>query len=142
LSPEALKFLLVHRAEDPNTLYRLATQGTKQVKLIEMIDRLGKDIGRSTRWAMLQELSQLGVEVLTGAKALSITDNGVAVEKEGLVTNIPADTVVLAAGAVSHHPLQETLVQMSIPFRRIGDAERVGMAFEAVHQGYAAGNEV
>jgi 2,4-dienoyl-CoA reductase (NADPH2) len=142
LSGEALKFLLVNRAEDPETLYRLATQGTKQVRLIEMIDRVGKDIGRSTRWAMLQELSRFGVDMLTGAKALSITASGVRIEKEGQVTDIQADTVILAAGAVPFHPLQDTLAQMNIPFRLIGDAHQIGIAFDAVHQGYAAGNEI
>jgi 2,4-dienoyl-CoA reductase (NADPH2) len=142
LNAEALKFLLVNRAEDPDTLYRLATRGTKQIKLVEMIDRLGKDIGRSTRWAMMQELSRFGVEMLTGAKALSITLSGVTVEKEGKVSEIPADTVVLAAGAACFHPLKEILKQMNMAYQCIGDAHHIGMAFDAVHQGYAAGSRI
>ncbi len=37
LSPQALKFLLVNRAEDPRDLYELATRGTKDIVVIEMI---------------------------------------------------------------------------------------------------------
>ena len=45
LSGEALKFLLVNKAETPEDLYELATQGTKDVVLIEMVKKVGKDIG-------------------------------------------------------------------------------------------------
>jgi len=142
LSGDAVKFLLVNRAEDPETLVELATRGTKDVVLIEMIDRVGKDIGRSTRWGMMQDLSRAGVTILTGAKALAITASGIKIEKDGAVKELPVDTVVLAAGAESYNPLQPVLEKKGIPFLVAGDAGRIARAFDAVHDGFRAGMNI
>jgi len=139
LSGEAVKFLMVNQAEDPETLLHLATHGTKEVVLVEMIDRIGKDIGRSTRWGMVQDLSRFGITVMTGAKALEITEGGLTVEKGEGVELLTADTIVMAAGAVPHNPLGRLLEKKGIPFAIAGDAGEIGRAFDAVHQGFAAG---
>ncbi len=142
LSAEALKFLLVNRAEDPEVLRDMALRGTKEIVIVEMIDKIGRDIGRSTRWGMVQDLTRFGVRTATGARALEIRENGVVVEGPAGTEEIPADTVVMAAGAVSHNPLQSLLEARGIPFRVAGDAAGIGRAFDAVHQGAAAGREV
>ncbi|HEY6006780.1 MAG TPA: FAD-dependent oxidoreductase, partial [Geobacteraceae bacterium] len=56
LSSETLKFLLVHGAESMEELRRLATHGSKEVVIVEMLDDIGKNFGKSTRWGMLQDL--------------------------------------------------------------------------------------
>ena len=142
LSAEGIKFLLVNRAEDPETLLEMATRGTRQVTLVEMLDKVGKDIGKSTRWGMMQALSRIGVTTVTGAKVLEITAKGLKVEKDGRVETIDADTVVIAAGAASYNPLKAVVEELGIPFKIAGDAGRVALAFDAVHQGYRAGMEI
>ena len=142
LSPQALKFLLVNRAEDPEDLYELATRGTKDIVVIEMIDKMGKDIGKTTRWGILQDLSRQGIQTKATTKALAITATCVKVEMDGKIEEIPADTVVLAAGAASYNPLQEFVEKQGIPCKVIGDAARVALAFDAVHQGFEAGREI
>jgi 2,4-dienoyl-CoA reductase (NADPH2) len=142
LSGEAVKFLLVNQAEDPETIYRLATKGTKDIVVVEMIDKMGKDIGKTTRWGILQDLSRKGIESRTATKALQITETGITVEVDGKAEEIPADTVVLAAGASSYNPLQEVLDKKGIPVQIVGDAGQVGLAFDAVHSGFAAGRNI
>jgi 2,4-dienoyl-CoA reductase (NADPH2) len=142
LSAEAVKFLLVNQAEDPQVLREMALRGTKDIVVVEMIDKIGRDIGRSTRWGMVQDLSRFGVRTATGAKALEITETGVLAESPDGTVELPADTVVMAAGAVSYNPLQELLRAKEIPFRVVGDAGQIGRAFDAVHQGAAAGREI
>jgi 2,4-dienoyl-CoA reductase (NADPH2) len=142
LSGEALKFLLVHRAEDPKDLYELATRGSKQITLVEMIDKMGVDIGKTTRWGILQDLSRRGIKTRTTTQALEITRDGIKVQKDNAVEEIPADTIVLAVGACSHNPLQEVLEKKGIPFQVVGDAAQVGLAFDAVHQGFEAGRNI
>ncbi len=142
LSAEAVKFLLVNRAEDPQDLYEMAIKGTKQILVIEMIDKMGRDIGKTTRWGIFQDVRRHGVRTKTSTKALKITPDGVQVETDGKPEEIPADTVVLAAGAVSHNPLQSILEQAQIPCKTVGDAQQVGLAFDAVHQGFDAGRSV
>jgi 2,4-dienoyl-CoA reductase (NADPH2) len=139
LSGETLKFLLVNRAESPETLYKLATRSTRDVTLVEMLDKIGKDIGKSTRWGMLQDLSRIGVKTTTATTALEITATGLKVERDGKILEIPADTIVVAAGSCSLNPLEEPLSAMGIPCRVVGDARKVALAFDAVHQGYNAG---
>ncbi|UCF95537.1 MAG: FAD-dependent oxidoreductase [Desulfobacterales bacterium] len=142
LSGDALKFLLVNKAEAPEDLYAMAVKGTKEVVLIEMLEKVGKDIGLSTRWAMLQDLSRVGIKTNVATTALEITPGGVKVRLDDTVEEIPADSVVLAAGARSYNPLRQLIEAQGIACRVVGDAHKVGLAFDAVHQGFAAGREI
>jgi len=142
LSPKALKFLLVNKAESPEDLYELATRGTKKITVIEMIDKMGKDIGKTTRWGILQDLSREGVETRPTTRALEITASCLKVETDGKIEEIPADSVVLAVGAASHNPLQASVEKRGIPCMVVGDAGRVALAFDAVHQGFDAGRTI
>jgi 2,4-dienoyl-CoA reductase (NADPH2) len=142
LSGEAVKFLLVNRAADPQELYEAAVRGTKQVVLIEMIDKLGKEIGRTTRWVMLQDLSRAGIQTRTSSRVVAIVPGGIRIEKGAAVEELAADTVVLALGAAPHNPLEPAVKALGIPCRVVGDAGRIGWAFDAIHQGFEAGRSV
>jgi len=142
LSPEAVKFLLVNKAEDPDTIFKLATRGTREIVLLEMIGKIGKDIGKTTRWGMLQELQRVGVKTNVETRALEITAEGVKVTSEQEEEILPADTVVLAAGSISHNPFEEILKKQGVEYKIVGDAGQVGLAFDAVHQGFKAGCEI
>ncbi len=142
ISGDTLKFLMVNQAEDFATLYDLATKGTKQITVIEMIEKIGRDFGKTTRWGMLQDVSRFGIETRTATRAKEITPKGITVETEGGVEEIEADTVVIAAGARSENALKGLLESRGIPFDVAGDAEKIGMAFDAVHQGFAVGMKI
>jgi 2,4-dienoyl-CoA reductase (NADPH2) len=142
ISAETIKFLLVNRAEDLETLFKMATRGTKQITLIEMLDKMGKDIGKSTKWGMMQDLGRYNVKTMTGSKVIEITPTGLIIEQDGNIHEIEADTVVVAAGSVSNNPLESVLEKMDAEYRVAGDARQVATAFDAVHQGYKAGLEI
>jgi 2,4-dienoyl-CoA reductase-like NADH-dependent reductase (Old Yellow Enzyme family) len=142
LSAEALKFLFVNQAETPEVLFEMATRGTKQITVIEMIDAIGKDFGKSTRWGMIQDVKRYGVEVKVGSKVLEITQDGIKVETGHGIEEIPVDTIVLAAGSRSANELVAVVEAKDIPCDVIGDAGKIGMAFDAVHQGYKAGIQI
>lgn len=142
ISGEALKFLLVNGAETPEALLHLATHGSKEVTIVELLGELGKNFGRTTRWGMLQDLQRYGVETRIGSRALEITASGVRIEKDGVIEELAADTVVLAAGTRSYNPLAESAAALGIPFVVVGDAQCAAMVFDAVHQGYAAGADI
>jgi len=142
LSGDALKFLLLNGAEAAEDLYELASRGTKEVVILEMIEKVGKDIGRSTRWPMMQDAERAGIQMRIATRAVEITESSVKVETGGKVEEIPADTVVLAAGAQAFNPLQETLEKRRIPVQVVGDARTPGKAFDAIHQGFAAGRNL
>nr|WP_321402583.1 FAD-dependent oxidoreductase [uncultured Desulfobacter sp.] len=140
--PETLKFLLVNKAESPETLFNMATQGCKKVYLIEMTRRIGKDIGNSTRWGMMQDLRRFNVETRTCTKVVQITKTGLEMEKDGNNTVLNVDTVVVAAGSEPYNPLAHIAEKLGIAYHVAGDALKVGTAFEAVHGGYAAATSI
>lgn len=142
LCGEALKFLLVHGAEPSEELYRLAVRGSREVTVLEMLDELGKNFGKTTRWGMLQDVERFGVRTRTAARVLDITPACVRIEKEGNIEEVAADTVVLAVGTRSCNPLQEAAAQRGIPCQVVGDALRAAMVFDAIHQGFAAGRKL
>jgi 2,4-dienoyl-CoA reductase (NADPH2) len=139
LSGDAVKFLLVNRAESPETLYELAVKGTKEIVIVEMLDAVGKDIGRSTKWCMFQDLERSGIKRLTATKVVEITPAGIRVQGPEGDREIAADTVVLAAGARSYDPLSDLLTKKGIAYAKAGDAQKVAQAIDAVHQGFQAG---
>ena len=142
ISADILKFLFVNRAEPFETLFTMATKGSKEISLIEMMDRMGKDIGKSTRWGMMQDLGRFGITTVTSGKVTKITETGLEFIQAGpdgdILKQIEADTVVVAAGSRSHNPLEASVKEIGVDFQVIGDADRVATAFDAVHGGYRA----
>lgn len=142
LSGDDLKFLLVHRAVEADELYRLATTGRHKVMIVEMLDKLGTNFGKTTRWTMLDDVERYGVGSMVNAQVLEITADAVKVEKDGKAETIPADSVVLAVGTRACNPLQDDLEKRHVPCHVIGDAKKPAMVFDAVHQGYAVGRKI
>lgn len=143
LSGEELKFLLVNGAVTAEKLYQLATEGSKEVTLIEMVDSLGANFGKSTRWGMLQDLGRYGVKAVTKSRVIEIRADAVLIEQAGECREIVADTVVLAVGTRSAAPtLREEAQALGIDYLVVGDALQPGTVFEANHQGYQAGQAI
>lgn len=142
LSGDELKFLLVNGAESPDSLYRLATQGVREICLVEMTDKLGANFGKTTRWGMLQDVERYGIKQRMVAQVLEISEQGVRLEQDGQIEEIATDTVVLAVGTRSCNPLAQVAGDLGIPCQVIGDAGCPGTVFEASHQGRQAGRAI
>ena len=142
IDPQSLKFLLTHQAKDTELILRMATQGTKKITIVEMLPEIGKDIGLSTRWCFMQDLQMHGINALTSAKVLEITPEGVVVETPDGQKPVKADTVVVATGAKPNQELEAVLQELKIPYRIVGDALRIGKAFDAIHDGFEAGRTI
>lgn len=142
LSAEAIKFLVVNQTETPEKIFELATRGSKEVTIIEMMDKIGNGIGRSTKWVMMQEMRRQNISARTGTKALEITDTHVKVQCGGETELIPADTVVLASGAKPVTSLEEILKAKGIEYKIAGDASGIALAMDAVHGGFDLGRAI
>ncbi len=142
LSGDAVKFLLLNGVETPEDLKEIAIQGTKEVTLVEMLEKVGKDIGKSTRWVMMGDLTRYGVNTRTATKVLGITKDGIQVESNGATEIIPADTIVMATGSVPENRLQKELESLEIQYTTAGDAKKIRLAFDAVHEGFEAGRSI
>ncbi len=136
---ETLRFLMVQHAETDKELYRLATQGSKKITVLEMAKGIGRDIGPSTRWSMLADLKRYKVNCLDENKVLEIRSEGVLVEKAGEQQVLPADTVILAVGSCSQNELYATLQGKVELLSIIGDAAKPRKVLDAIHEAYAEG---
>ena len=142
IDADTLRFLLVHRVEDPESLYQLSTRGIKRVTLIEQQRRVAEDVGRSNRWVLYHDLLRYGVDLRTSTRVISIEDDGVVVETDNTVDKIKADTVVLAVGSRAENDLFYQLEGASPEIYLVGDAREPRKAMEAIHEGFRVGNTI
>lgn len=139
---ETLRFLMVNQAENFETLNSLLFRGVKKVTVVEMLNKLGQDLGRSTRWTIIQDLGRLSIRTRTRALAKEITAEGVIVEHQGREELTRADTVVIATGAQPVNALYEKLRDRAPEIYLIGDAKTPRKALEAVAEGFAVGRTI
>jgi 2,4-dienoyl-CoA reductase (NADPH2) len=115
----------------PGTLEALDLGGP-EVTLVGRNRRLGVGLGPATRWVLLDELKRAGVRVAAGARAESITAEGVWVEREEGRELLPADTVVLASGYEPSSEVYEELRDSAPEVHLVGDAVNVDHATEGI----------
>ncbi len=84
---------------------------------------VGEHIGRSTRWVILSELRERGVEMLTGVAYGRIAAEGVWIrDRDGAERLIEAQSVVIAAGQESDDALSSLLQRGGRPCHVVGGA--------------------
>lgn len=131
---ETLKFLIMNNADSAETLEDAAFRGVKKVTILEMMDKIGKDVGLSTRWTLLQDLRSLGIETIKAASAKRIEEDKVIVETKDGEAEIECDQVVLACGSESDGSLAESLKGSSFEVHIIGDAAKPRKAIDAIRE--------
>jgi len=139
---ETLRFLMVHQAESFETLNSLLVCGVKKVTVVEMLGKLGQDLGPSTRWTIVQDLGHLSIKTRTRALAKEITSEGVIIDHQGREELLRADTAVIATGTKPVNALYEKLKDRAPEIYLIGDAKNPRKALEAVAEGLAVGRTI
>ncbi len=139
LSPEAFHFLAIHKAEPIETLLELLNKGIKEVTVVEMANKLGQDIGPSSRWTVISELKRLGCNFEKSAKATGITPEGLEIENVEGPGFIPADSIVIAVGSRSDNKLANDLEGLFPELHTIGDAKSPRNAMDAIREGFFMG---
>jgi NADH dehydrogenase FAD-containing subunit len=86
----------------------------------------------------MKRLRLMGVELRPNTKLLAIEDDSVIVETEEGEQSIPADTVVLAVGAVSVDELARETPGDGIEVITIGDALQPRKMNDAILEGFEA----
>lgn len=136
LSNEQLRFLTMYGVESGEKLRSLLNRGSKQVSVIEMESVIGRDIGLTSRWAMMARLHSLGVHQHKSTKVLEIKKRGVLAECAAETQFIAADTVVLAIGSRADNALFRALDGQVAKLHLIGDAVRPRKIQDAVKEAY------
>jgi len=136
ISPQALRFQLLHQAEKPEEIYRLLTQGTKQITIVETGRSFGKGIGTSTRWSMLKKLEQFHVKTMKQTEVIAIRQGEVVVNNPAGQEVILADTVIDAGKTASVNELYEELKGKVEKLSLIGSANKLGNMQTAIREAY------
>ena len=134
-----LRFLVRNQAESWEMLEHLVSKGVKDVTLVEMLPKFGRDIGLTSRWVILQDLARSGVKMLPEAVVTRITSQGVEVTVGSSERQIAADTVVLATGVSPQRSAYDDLLGRVNELYLIGDAREPRKAFDAIHEGFNVG---
>jgi len=125
----------------PEEALNLTKQG-RSVTIVEMLDRIGTDFGRSYRWVIMQSLRQHNVKMIAKTECLEIDEKGLVISKEGQREILDVDTVVVATGYQSSDRLYTQLQGKVSELVLIGDAKEPRKCLEAVYEGAKIGREI
>ena len=114
----------------------------KKVTLLARRNRVGDDIGRATRWVLIQRLKQAGIMMETKVNVTKITDKGVEGVRDGLTQFFEGDSVVLAVGMRSDTRLIEELKGKVEALHVIGDCAEPRWVKEAINEGFKVAREI
>lgn len=158
MNPEVACYLLRNGVINGEEAAEYTSRGRRHITILEMKNKIGGSFGISTRWVIIKQVKDAGIECVTGlnvreimtkkkGKRSSKTDTHdakicVTFEKEAKISSIFADTVVIAAGYKPNQDLVRKLDGKIEEFYKIGDCVKVRTALEAIHEGFEAGLKV
>jgi 2,4-dienoyl-CoA reductase (NADPH2) len=90
----------------------------------------------------MEAVAKFGVNIITGAKTLEVTDSGVMYEKDRGRYSIRADTILYAVGM---RPREQDYFDLydKAPFvTLVGDAKTPGKVDGAIHGGFFAAMDI
>jgi 2-enoate reductase len=115
----------------------LKEKGKSNITLIDMLPEIAYDVIYLARWSLLEELEQKGIKMKPCLTLKEIKPSGIVVEdREGVLENIEADTVVLATGLEADSSLYDELQGKVDELYRIGDCLAPRKFIDAVHEAY------
>jgi len=118
------------------------TDRGKTVTIVEMQAEIAPDVDFWNRWVLMDRLTAANISLLTNARADAITPEGIELCADNTSRFVPADTIVLAAGAVAHDSLLKKLQAVFDNIHPVGDCSKPRKVRQAVESGYKIGMEI
>jgi 2,4-dienoyl-CoA reductase (NADPH2) len=134
--PAVFTFLMYHTAENPESAKKLLHNAGRTITVVEMVQRLAGNVGRSARWPLMKSLKMMGVNLRRECKLLEIRDDSVLVETEEGRESLPADTVIMAVGSRSVNDLAPAVMTEGVKVVTLGDAKEPRKLTEAIREGF------
>lgn len=114
----------------------LAQQG-KTVVIVEVLDRVARDMWRGNRLHIMELLESHKVRILTSSRTLEIKEHSIIVSnKEGKTEELGVETVAIATGLVPNDELHDLLAEAAPEVYSIGDCAEVGKVMNAIWAGF------
>lgn len=117
----------------------------QDVTVLQRGRRLGRTIGKTTRWVVLGDLKRNGVRVRSEITYDQITEKGVWIaNSEGAYELIQADRVIVAAGQESNTDVLDVVRRSQVEYQVVGGARQAdGIdAVRAFEEGMLASREL
>jgi 2,4-dienoyl-CoA reductase-like NADH-dependent reductase (Old Yellow Enzyme family)/thioredoxin reductase len=114
----------------------------KRITIIEMLHKIGADLGYFDALIMMRELTRANVRMMPNASVKAISNKGVNVLVDGQEMLLFADTIVLAVGVNSDQYLYKALKASIKNLYCIGDAVTPRTAAEAIREGIEIGLKI
>ena len=147
MDPEVACFLLKNKVIDGDKAVELTSKGKRNITILEMKNKIGGRFGISTRWVIMKQIVDAGINSITGIKVKNMSTKSIKEKDKVCVTyeddkkdiKIFADTVIIAAGYKSNQDPTRKLNGKIDELYRIGDCVEVRTALEAIHEGFEVG---
>lgn len=136
ITAEQLRFHMIWDAAPYEQLKEMLNHGWHNVSVVEMGKRFAPDINPGCRWSIMARVRQLGVKMYKLTRVLEIKTDAVVIENENGVQELPADTVIVAAGARPNTDVYETVRGKLPRVDIIGDAVEVARIPSSIKAGY------
>jgi 2,4-dienoyl-CoA reductase (NADPH2) len=108
----------------------------RKVTIVEPSDKIGSGLVENTRTRLLWWLTQKGALIISGAKCLEITNEGLTVlTGEGQKQIIAADTIIPSLPLKPNKELVKRLEDKAPEVYTVGDCARPGLILEAISDG-------
>jgi len=121
----------------------LAGQG-KEIVLVEMLKRIGADMGGTVRWHLMNRTRNLSIKTFVSTQIKEIRPNGVVVVSRNGVEETwdDFDTIVLACGVRPKDELSKQVQGKAYEVHVIGDAAEARRGIEAIRSGSEMGRKI
>jgi len=134
LNPEQAYFLLTERAEPLDRVYELSARVRRPIVICEMLPKVAEDVGKTTRWVIMQQIRRFGIEVATGSEIVEMKPDRAVVKRGDDVGELPADEFVIAVGYGAENALADELKGAGLRVEVIGDARQPAKITDATRQ--------
>ena len=138
LTPEQLYFLFKYKAEDEESLRYYLFNGSKKITIFEIDSKLGKGIGKSTKWIVMDNIEKYNTKTYTEVEINKIEKNVITFTHNNTINEQKFDPIINATGAHSNRIIADALPDLNIPFSVIGDSVRPAKISDAIHEGFLA----
>ena len=150
MDPEVACFLLKNKVIDGDKAVELTLKGKRNITILEMKNKIGGRFGISTRWVIMKQIVDAGINSITGIKVKNMSTKSIKKKDKVCITyeddkkdiKIFADTVIIAAGYKSNQDPTKKLNGKIDELYRIGDCVEVRTALEAIHEGFEVGLKI
>lgn len=119
------------------------SQLLRNVTVVEMKNTLASDAPIAIQWHLIKALKDRGVATLTETSVVRVDESSVVIKDAfGVESQLPADTIIVAAGYRSLNPLEAILVSENYKVQVVGDAKQARNVLAATTEGYFAGKSL